>query len=105
MRIYGRSNRICGHHTVRNSTLTANIQHNAHIFDAFCAQRAAGPQIALQGFLVEKVLYHGGSQTFQGHVTQFRQDMLVHVVIVVFIAARLGYRLNVNLQPLLRPFP
>ena len=69
MRIYGRRNRICGHHTVRNSTLTADIQHNAHIFDAFCAQRAASPQIAMQGFLVEKVLYHGSSQTFQGHIT------------------------------------
>ena len=31
--------------------------------------------------------------------------MFVQVIMVVLVAARLGYRLNVNLQPLLRPFP
>ena len=105
MRIYRRGNWICGHHTVRNSALAANIQHNPHIFDAFCAQRTAGSQIAVLRFFVEKVLYDSCSQTFQGHFAQLRQDMLVQVVIVVLVATRLGYRLNINLQPLLRPLP
>ena len=104
MRVNGFRDRICGQNSVCDRTFAADIEHHAQVFDTFRAQRTAGAQIAMLCLVVQKPLHDRCRQLAHRQITQFRENMFIHIVAVMLVAARFRHGLDVCFEPLLRPF-
>lgn len=86
-----------------NGLLEGHIQHNAHVLDAFGAERTAGFQIPMVFLVVEKRLKLCGGDRLQRRVPHGRDDVAGADVPVLGIAGGLGRGLDIGFQPVDKP--